>query len=249
MSRITSLSLLQTGFKSFCYANIPCGPVLFGPSGFPFLSWGSKSSERGSGNWSLVSLGLNVLSLKRGTLCLKNWEFPGVGSQTFSLWLVTTSFSWFVDWSKPGKALTKALLPLPAWVGSSTQHQLKVKLPAASPAPSLYTGLSSTSIIDWPWQEKGALFENQFPALPEDALRMEEVVGGSAELCVTSWSHLSCCHRDLLIGQFCDDECLRLSCKWVSDVLKENRLCVRSGIAKRFRFDCRFQYWLLRALC
>lgn len=53
---------------------------------------------------------------------------------------------------------------------------------------------------------------------------------------MTSWSHLCDCFCDLLIGQFCYDECYTWVVKWVWDIL--NTLCVRSGIAKRFHFDC-----------
>lgn len=82
------------------------------------------------------------------------------------------------------------------------------------------------------------LFEKAFWALSGDALRTEE----AAELRVTSWSCLCCCFCDLLIGQFCYDESYTWVVKWVWGVFKANRLCVRSGIAKRFPFDCQFQY-------
>lgn len=80
-------------------------------------------------------------------------ESPVGPSQTFSLWLVS-------GLEQDLEISTEALLPLLAWVGSSTQYsQLKAKTPPP-PAPSSLP--TFTAIMNWSRQQRGGVLRQRF---------------------------------------------------------------------------------------
>ena len=102
--------------------------------------------------------------------------------------------------------------PFPAWVGSSTQYsQPETKTPGALSSTLFSFHRCLLLPLSWIGQvAKGVHLEKRFIVLSRVAPSLKEVVGGSAGLCVISWSRLCYCHFNLPVERFCYDKC----CVW-----------------------------------
>lgn len=156
--------VLHTNFKSVGHADISCGQVLFGSwELFFFSTWGVKKSKKEvSGNKAWFHWDwMNFLIKKGNTVFGKRTEVPGIGTQTFSLWLMIGSFCWFVDWTKAGK--------LSHWFCSTSQPEFRsgtqCHLEAKIPGPLFNTPLPYTGVCSC-WDHYLCWGGHDFPASP-----------------------------------------------------------------------------------